>query len=172
MTGIDTVRPVPRSAPALHGAAALARAAAGCGSNSDSTSGDTVDTVDTGGTETTDTAALSGTPQTEPVNEIDVSETEFTLAPSPVQPASDDGGPPTTQANTGKVTFHITNDGTTTHSFVFNNLGNEEEIPKPLAPGDSTDLTVDVPSSGFYEYYCPIDGHQDQGMQGQLEVVD
>ena len=166
---------MPRFTLALLVAAALALAAAGCGSNSDTTAGstgDTFDTQDTGGTETTPAEAVAGTPQTEPVNEIDVSETEYVLAPSPVQPASDDGGPPTTQANTGKVTFHITNDGTETHSFVFNNLGNEEEIPKPLAPGDSTDLTVNVPSSGFYEYYCPIDGHQDQGMQGQLEVVD
>ena len=151
--------------------AALALSAAGCGGGSDSTVTGGFDTADTGGTETTPAEAVTGEPQTEPVNEIDVSETEFVLAPSPVQPADDDGGPPTTQANTGKVTFHITNDGSETHSFAFNNVGNVTEIPKPLAPGESTDFTVNVPSSGFYEYYCPIDGHQDQGMQGQLEVV-
>ncbi len=155
-------------------AAVVALGVAGCGGyGSSSTGADTVDTVDTGGTGTTaDPIAVSGTPQTEPVNEIDVSETEYVLAPSPVQPPSDDGGPPTTQAKVGKVTFQITNDGTETHSFVFNNFGKEVEIDKPLAPGESTDLTVDVAGTGFYEYYCPIDGHQDQGMQGQLEVVD
>ncbi len=60
-------------------------------------------------------------------------------------------------------------DGEETHSFVFNNAGQEIPIDGDLAPGDSAELTVDV-TGGYYEYYCPIDGHQDMGMQGQLEV--
>jgi uncharacterized cupredoxin-like copper-binding protein len=104
-------------------------------------------------------------------NDVAVSETEFAMAPSNVQPDDGDGGPPTSQAKAGKVNFTITNDGEHTHSFVFNNAGQEIPIDGDLAPGESAELTVDV-TSGFYEYYCPIDGHKDQGMQGQLEVVD
>ena len=127
--------------------AALAFAAAGCGGDDDTT---------------TAAPAVS--------NDVSVSLTEYAATPSNVLPDDGEGGPPTSKATTGEVTFTITNDGSETHSFVFNISGQATEIPKPLAPGESTELTVDVPTSGFYEYYCPIGDHQDQGMQGQLEV--
>ena len=125
--------------------AALAFATAGCGGDDD----------------TTTAPAVS--------NDVSVSLTEYAATPSNVQPDDGEGGPPTSKAKAGKVTFTITHDGEETHSFVFNNAGQEIPIDGDLAPGDSAELTVDV-TGGYYEYYCPIDGHQDMGMQGQLEV--
>ena len=128
--------------------AALALGLAGCG----------------GDDETTDT---TGAPAVS--NDVAVSLTEYAATPSNVLPDDGEGGPPTSKAKAGEVTFTITNDGEETHSFVFNNAGKEIPIDGDLAPGDSAQLTVEV-TGGFYEYYCPIDGHQDLGMQGQLEV--
>jgi uncharacterized cupredoxin-like copper-binding protein len=130
---------------------AAAAALAGCG----------------GDDETTDTTGASGAPAVS--NDVAVSMTEYAMAPSNVLPPDPDGGPPTSKAKAGEVTFTVTNDGSETHSFVFNNAGQEIPIDGDLAPGDSAQLTVDV-TSGFYEYYCPIGDHQDLGMQGQLEV--
>jgi uncharacterized cupredoxin-like copper-binding protein len=146
----------------LAAVAALAFGAAGCGGDHD--------TTDTTGA--TGAAGASGVEGGAAVsNDVAVSETEFAMTPSNVQPDDGEGGPPTSQVKAGKVTFTITNDGSETHSFVFNNAGKEIPIDGDLAPGDSAQLTVDV-TGGFYEYYCPIDGHEIKGMQGQLEVVD
>ena len=146
--------------------ASLAIAASGCGGGGDSSS----TTAST--TASTDTTAAGATgaaaPKPEVANDVAVVETEYAMAPSNVQPDSE-GGPPTSKAKAGKVTFHIVNNGKQTHSFVFNNGGKEIPIDGDLAPGESATLTVDV-TSGFYEYYCPLDHHQDKGMQGQLEV--
>ncbi len=136
--------------------AVLAFAASGCGGDDETTARPA-----TG-------AAAVGAPAVS--NDVAVSMTEYAMAPSNVLPLDlTDGGPPTSKAEAGEVTFSITNDGSETHSFVFNNAGQEIPIDGDLAPGDSAQLTVDV-TGGFYEYYCPIGNHQDQGMQGQLEV--
>ena len=130
---------------------AAAAALAGCG----------------GDDEATDATDASGAPAVS--NDVAVSMTEYAMAPSNVLPPDPDGGPPTSKAKAGEVTFTVTNDGSETHSFVFNNGGQEIPIDGDLAPGDTAQLTVDV-TGGFYEYYCPIGDHQDLGMQGQLEV--
>jgi plastocyanin len=150
----------PRSALILAPIAALAIAAPGCGGGGDSSS-------TTASTGATGTAGATGPPVAS--NEVAVVETEYEMAPSNVLPDDGEGGPPTSKAKAGKVTFHIVNDGTETHSFVFNNGGKEIPIDGDLAPGESADLTVDV-TSGYFEYYCPLDHHQDKGMQGQLQV--
>lgn len=138
-------------------AAGLVLAVPGCGGD------DEADTADAGETETTE---ATGPPVVS--NEVDVSMTEYEMAPSNVLPL-EQGGPPTSKADSGEVTFTITNDGEEAHSFVFNNVGKEIPIDGDLAPGESAELSVDV-SGGFYEYYCPIADHQQLGMQGQLEV--
>jgi len=142
--------------------AALALVAAGCGGDDDTSS-----TSGTSGASGAAGAEDAGT-----VNEIDVSLDEYSVTPSPIEPASlAPGETVTTKAKAGDVTFHITNNGEETHSLVFNNAGKEIAIDGELAPGESTDLTVPGLTSGFYEYYCPIDDHQGKGMQAQLEVV-
>jgi uncharacterized cupredoxin-like copper-binding protein len=138
--------------------AAFAFAAAGCGGDDDTTD---ATTGSSGASGASGVAAVS--------NDVAVSETEYAMTPSNQLPDDGEGGPPTSKAKAGKVTFTITNDGSETHSFVFNTAGKEIPIDGDLAPGDSAQLTVDV-TSGFYEYYCPIDNHKEEGMQGQLEV--
>lgn len=104
-------------------------------------------------------------------NTVQVSETEYAMTPANATPESQrPGNTITSTTKAGKVVFQITNDGEQTHSFVFNDAGKEIPLGRNLAPGESAEMTVKV-DTGFYEYYCPLDGHQDQGMQGQLEVV-
>lgn len=106
-------------------------------------------------------------------NTVQVSETEYAMTPANATPESQDPGSTiTSTAKVGKVVFQITNDGEETHSFVFNDAGKEIPLGRNLAPGESAEMTVKVDTTGYYEYYCPLDGHQDQGMQGQLEVVE
>jgi uncharacterized cupredoxin-like copper-binding protein len=153
--------PYPKLAAAA-AIAALALTATGCGGSDDTSSSTAAST-------TSSTAEATGPPVVS--NDVAVSETEYALTPSNVLPDTGDGGPPTSKAKAGQVTFTITNDGDYIHNFVFNNAGKEIPIDGDLAPGESTELTVDV-TSGYYEYYCTIDNHQGRGMQGQLQVVD
>ena len=139
--------------------AALVLGLAGCGGDDDTTE-------TTGGT---GAAGASGVEGGAVSNDVAVSLTEYAAIPANVLPDDGEGGPPTSKAEAGEVTFTVTNDGEQTHSFVFNNAGKEIPIDGDLAPGDSAQLTVEV-TGGFYEYYCPIGDHQEQGMQGQLEV--
>jgi uncharacterized cupredoxin-like copper-binding protein len=89
---------------------------------------------------------------------IAISETEFKLDPSSVQ---------VDQA--GSVTFRVTNNGTVDHALEVDGLGVEEET-ETIKPGESAELTVDLSKDGSYEIYCPIDGHRDSGMGGDLTV--
>jgi uncharacterized cupredoxin-like copper-binding protein len=68
----------------------------------------------------------------------------------------------------GKVTFRVSNDGQQTHALEVEGNGIEEETEN-ISPGESGTLTVDL-KAGEYEFYCPIDGHRDQGMEGTLVV--
>jgi uncharacterized cupredoxin-like copper-binding protein len=68
----------------------------------------------------------------------------------------------------GKVTFTVTNDGQQTHALEVEGNGVEEETDS-IAAGESGTLTVDL-EPGEYEFYCPIDGHREQGMEGKLTV--
>lgn len=118
-------------------------------------------------------ASGCGGGESAPPNSVQVSETEYAMTPANADPESI--GPDSTITSTakvGKVVFQISNDGEETHSFVFNNAGKEIPLGRDLAPGESAEMTVKVNSTGYYEYYCPLDGHQDKGMQGQLEVVE
>jgi uncharacterized cupredoxin-like copper-binding protein len=71
--------------------------------------------------------------------------------------------------NAGTVTFKVINDGQTTHALEVEGPGEEAETEE-LAPGDSAELTVDLGEPGTYEMYCPVDGHKDQGMEGEITV--
>jgi uncharacterized cupredoxin-like copper-binding protein len=86
-----------------------------------------------------------------------VSETEFAIDPA------------NPKVKAGTVTFDVTNDGQVVHNLEVEGNGVEEELEQDLQPGDSGKLTVDL-QPGTYEWYCPVDEHAEQGMEGELTV--
>ena len=89
---------------------------------------------------------------------VTVSETEFKLSPaSPQVP------------NAGPVTFQVKNDGTTTHALVVQGPNGAVKTGA-IAPGKTATLKADLGKAGTYQMYCPIDGHKDKGMKGEIKV--
>jgi uncharacterized cupredoxin-like copper-binding protein len=39
-----------------------------------------------------------------------------------------------------------------------------------IQPGKTATLKVDLKKNGAYEWYCPVDGHRQKGMEGKLSV--
>jgi plastocyanin len=70
----------------------------------------------------------------------------------------------------GKVTIALDNPSSATapHAVEVEGNGVEEET-KTIQPGQKAQVTVDL-KPGTYEYYCPVDGHKDAGMEGELTV--
>lgn len=100
---------------------------------------------------TTEAAAGGGGGET-----IDISEVEFAIKPADVT------------AQTGQVTFAISNDGSAPHNLEVEGDG-VEEVSDTIEGGQKTDLTVDL-QPGEYVMYCAIPGHREQGMEGTLTV--
>lgn len=78
----------------------------------------------------------------------------------------------------GRVTFVVHNRGTMGHGFEIELEGDSsgpgsgdlfESETAVLRPGDSTRMTVTL-APGVYEIECLVDGHDDMGMEGVLEV--
>ena len=112
---------------------------------------------------------------------------ESSATPSPPAaeaPASDGGGGQTVQvsapadgslkfdqsslqAKAGKVTFKFDNPSGVAHSFEVEGKGVEKETDT-ITKSDAS-VTVDL-KPGTYEYYCPVDGHRQAGMEGKLTV--
>jgi uncharacterized cupredoxin-like copper-binding protein len=131
-----------------HAAAGVAAAAlialAGCGEKR----------VTGTGAETTATAPAGPAAST-----VKISETEFKLDPaSPSVP------------KTGVVEFQVRNDGATEHALEVEGPSGEQKTGA-IAPGKSATLKVDLGKAGAYEMYCPIDGHKDKGMKGEIAVA-
>jgi plastocyanin len=70
-------------------------------------------------------------------------------------------------AKPGKVTVTMDNPSSVPHAVEIEGNGVEEET-KTLTDG-SASVTVDL-KSGKYEFYCPVDGHKEAGMEGTLTV--
>ena len=78
----------------------------------------------------------------------------------------------------GKVTFVIENRGTMAHGFEIELEGESsgsgsgslfKSESRLLQPGESTRMTVNL-SPAIYKIECLVDGHDDMGMEGSLEV--
>ena len=135
-----------RLAALLATGALLALPIAGCG-----------DDDDDGGDESTTEAATTSTTGGGAGGAVSISETEYALDPAdPTVPA-------------GTVTFNVRNDGQTTHALEVEGPGEEAETEN-IDPGGSAELTVDLSEPGTYEFYCPVDGHKDKGMEGEITV--
>jgi len=88
---------------------------------------------------------------------VQISETEFAVDPADVT------------VQPGEVSFEVRNDGSTVHDLEVEGEGVEEKT-EIIQPGQSATLTVDLSKSGSYEMYCTVDGHRDQGMEGEVTV--
>ena len=69
----------------------------------------------------------------------------------------------------GLTTFVVTNEGKEKHGFEIDGKTVEQELSKPLQPGESARLTVDLPA-GKYEIECPVSNNDDKGMKRELIV--
>jgi hypothetical protein len=100
------------------------------------------------------------TPTAEPVQVVDIALLEWLIdMPKEIR--------------AGQVNLVVTNEGSEPHSLVIESGGAAvAQLPRPLAPGQSTILTVDL-APGEYTLYCPEgDGeHREKGMEGTLEVA-
>jgi uncharacterized cupredoxin-like copper-binding protein len=70
----------------------------------------------------------------------------------------------------GVITFHVTNNGSHTHSFKIEGMGIEKELPSNLPPDSTADLTVPL-VPGTYDVDCPIIGHAMLGMRLSVTVT-
>ena len=62
------------------------------------------------------------------------------------------------------LTIHLTNNGSVPHTFTSDTL----KIDDTLSPGQTMDVQVTFPDSGFTEFYCRF--HRSKGMVGELTV--
>jgi uncharacterized cupredoxin-like copper-binding protein len=96
------------------------------------------------------------------IKTIAIKETEYKLSPSSV-----------TLSKPGTYAFKAENNGSTQHSLTIEGKGvkgDEVELEQALSPGQSGVLTVTFQKSGTYEMYCPVDGHEQEGMKGKVVV--
>ena len=70
-------------------------------------------------------------------------------------------------AKPGKVKIVMDNPSDVPHAVEVEGNGVEEETK--TVTGAKADVTVDL-KAGEYEFYCPVDGHKDAGMEGTLTV--
>ena len=93
------------------------------------------------------------------VKTIQVKETEFKLQPAEI-----------TLDKPGTYVFKAVNSGDTDHALEVEGEGIEEETEE-IEPGQSAELKVKL-KAGTYELYCPVDGHEEEGMEGKLTVKE
>ena len=96
------------------------------------------------------------------IKTVAIKETEFKLSPSSV-----------TLSKPGTYAFKAEDKGSTQHSLTIEGKGvkgDEVELEQALSPGQSGVLRVTFQKSGTYEMYCPVDGHEQEGMKGEVVV--
>ena len=96
------------------------------------------------------------------IKTVAIKESEFKLSPSWV-----------TLSNPGTYAFKAENNGSVEHSLTIEGKGvkgDEVELEQALSPGQSGVLRVTFQKSGTYEMYCPVDGHEQEGMKGEVVV--
>jgi plastocyanin len=71
-------------------------------------------------------------------------------------------------AKAGKVTVDFANPSSTPHAVEIEGNG-VEKATETVTGGDAPPITVEL-KPGKYEYYCPVPGHRQAGMEGTLTV--
>ena len=74
-----------------------------------------------------------------------------------------------TALDAGEYTFRVVNDGATVHALEVEGPTGEVETGE-LAPGESSELAVDLSQDGEYELYCPVGDHHGRGMETTVAV--
>lgn len=110
-----------------------------------------------GGSSTTNTPAAGGTGQASgtPIN--------VTLKDYSITVASSGSLAP------GVYTFHVTNQGPSSHNLTVNGPGVSNMGTSTFSAGGSEDLTVTL-KNGSYELYCSVPSHKQLGMDTTLTV--
>jgi uncharacterized cupredoxin-like copper-binding protein len=130
---------------------ALALLGAGCGSSKKSSSSNATSTPKTTATSPAGGgASASGATLTETATDFKFSQ-------------------PNATAKSGPVTIKMDNMGQTAHSITVEGNGLAEKRGGTVGPGGSTTLKVNL-KPGKYEFYCPVDGHKQLGMKGEITV--
>jgi uncharacterized cupredoxin-like copper-binding protein len=74
----------------------------------------------------------------------------------------------TLKSGPGKTKIVLDNPSSVPHAIEVEGQGVEAE-GDTVTDGGVSQVTVDL-KPGKYEYYCPVDGHKEQGMEGTLTV--
>ena len=69
----------------------------------------------------------------------------------------------------GTYTFHVTNNGPSSHNLTINGPGVSDKATPTFAAGGSQDLTVTL-TKGTYDLFCSVPGHKQLGMDTNLTV--
>jgi plastocyanin len=69
----------------------------------------------------------------------------------------------------GTYTFHVTNNGPSSHNLTINGPGVSDKATPTFAAGGSQDLTVTL-KNGSYDLFCSVPGHKQLGMDTHLTV--
>jgi plastocyanin len=69
----------------------------------------------------------------------------------------------------GTYTFHVTNNGPSSHNLTVDGPGVSDKATSTFAAGGSEDLTVTL-KSGSYDLFCSVPGHEQLGMDTSLTV--
>ncbi len=104
------------------------------------------------------------------IKTVAIKETNFELSPSNV-----------TLSKPGTYAFKAFDKGSTQHSLEIEGKGvksegggdegGEAKLEQALNPGQSGVLMVSFRKPGTYEMYCPVDGHEQMGMKGEVVVM-
>jgi plastocyanin len=140
----------------------LALIAAGCGGDDNSSSGGSSGSSSS----TTDSSGASGN------NASDTTNTGGGGGASKLKLTADPGGAlkfdkTDLSAKAGKVTIVMDNPSSVPHAVEVEGNG-VEKVTKTVT-GGTADLTANL-KAGKYEFYCPVDGHRQAGMEGTLTV--
>jgi uncharacterized cupredoxin-like copper-binding protein len=101
------------------------------------------------------------------IKTVVIKESEFKLSPSTI-----------TLSKPGTYAFKAENEGSYQHSLEIEGEGlkseegeaGEAKLEQALNPGQRGVLKVSFQKSGTYEMYCPVDGHEQEGMKGEVVV--
>jgi plastocyanin len=141
-----------RTALILALAAALTIVASACGSSSSSSSGG-------GGSAGTVTGTAGGGGGVAASGKtIDVTLKDFSIAVAS-----------TGSLAPGTYTFHVTNNGPSSHNLTINGPGVSDQATPTFAAGGSQDLTVAL-KNGSYDLFCSVPSHKQLGMDTHLTV--